>query len=336
MLPNDILMIDWQHSSGHNSEECYNERGFEVIYGNFYGSLIGEWERRTEKDCFRGAEVSSWCPPTEEIFARDGIFFEMAYSAAILWDNEYSNDMYGETCSKVGAVMPYLRAINRGEPSALARGKAPYAVYLGESEKAYRSVELSSSSVNDAAVKNAISTLPNTLHGVSVDSGNILIRSSFKADALLFLHNTKKEQAFFPSHYFMDEANWGLGTYAICYEDGTVEVIGVYYGRQIGVDTFDYTRHRDSETKSFEIDTELEDGGTSTLPCYFTKDFAWTESLTYSTTPIITDSGTVFAYEWKNPHPDKAIIKIRPYSVPKVFNKYDMDDSIVLFGILAV
>lgn len=336
MLPSDILMIDWQHSSGHDSEECYNERGFEVIYGNFYGSLIGEWEKRTAKYCFRGAEVSSWCPPTEEIFARDGIFFEMAYSAAILWDDEYSNDMYGEICSKVSAFMPHLRAINRGEPSALANGKTPFAVYLGENEKAYKTVDLSSSHINDTAIKNAISALPNTLHGVSVDSGNILIKNSFKADSLLFLHSTKKEQEFFPSHYFMDEANWGLGTYAICYEDATVEVVSVYYGRQIGVDSFDYTRHRDSETKSFEIDTELEDGGASTLPCYFTKDFTWTESLTYNTTPIITDNGTLFAYEWKNPHPDKKITKIRPYSVPKVFNKYDMDDSIVLFGILAI
>ena len=102
------------------------------------------------------------------------------------------------------------------------------------------------------------------------------------------------------------------------------------------IKNFKYSRHRDEGTVSFEIDNELEEGDVSTLPCYFTKDFTWTESLTYNTTPIVTDDGTVFAYEWKNPHPDKKITKIRPYSVPQVFNKYDMEESIVLFGIVAV
>ncbi len=336
MLPNDILMIDWQHSYGHDSEKCYNDRGFEVIYGNFHGSLIGEWKRRTDKDCYRGAEVSSWCPPTEEIFARDGIFFEMAYTAELLWSDGYTNDMYGAVCEKVGKIVPFIRAINRGENSLLLSKKEINLIYTGKEEDAYQTLSLKNASVSDDRIKVALECLPDTVHGTSVDTGNIYIKNKFKADGLLFLHNTKKEMPYYPSHYFMEEANWGLGAYAVRYEDGSVELVSIYYGRQIGVKDFKYTRHRDNSIVSFEIDNELEEGDVSTLPCYFTKDFAWTESLTYNTTPIITDEGTVFAYEWKNPHPDKAITMIRPYSVPKVFNQYDMDQSVVLFGILAL
>lgn len=336
MLPNDILMIDWQHSSGYDSEECYNNKGFEVIYGNFYGSLIAEWEKRTEKTCFKGAEVSSWCPPTEEIFARDGIFFEMAFSSGILWDDSYSNNKYLDVCQNVSEFIPLMRSINSGKNPLLSKKREIQTVYLAEGEKVCQTLDLENAKIYNKDYKKLLPTLGKNISGISVDSGEILIKKDFTADSLIFLHNSKKEMPFYPSHYFMDEANWGLGAYAVCYEDGTVEVIGVYYGRQIGVKNFDYSRHRGTSTKSFEIDEELEEGDTSTLPCYFTKDFSWAESLCYNTTPIITDNGTVFAYEWTNPHPDKKITKIRPYSIPKVFNEYDMEQSIVLFGVLAV
>ena len=334
MLPDDILMIDWQHASGHDSEECYNERGFEVIYGNFHGCLIGEWDRRRDKECFRGAEVSSWCPPTEEIFARDGIFFEMAYSAEILWRESYKNDDFTEVANKVASFMSYLRAINRGKSSDALLFKGAKTIYLGDKERAAKTLSLKGATINNEGVKSLLSGI-DSLHGVSVDT-NILIKKNFKADSLLFLHSSKKPMKFFPSHYFMDEANWGLGAYAVCYEDGTVELLGVYYGRQLGTADFSLTRHRDSETVNFELDNELEKGDAALPPCYFTLDHEWCESLVYNTVPVICNEGTTFAYEWKNPHPDKVITKIRPYAVPKVFNQYDMEQSIILFGIFGI
>ncbi len=325
LLPDDILMLDWQHSLGHDSEECYNKRGFEVIYGNFAGSLIGEWEKRSSKKCFKGAEVSSWCPATEEIFARDGIFFEMAFSAEILWNDGYCNEKYTDLCEKITAFMPYLRAVMRGESSSFDFRKYN-TVYLCNKEKSCQEIKIHDTGYG----------LPSRLFGVSIDTGNILIKKEFSAKKLVFLHNTKKELTFLPSHYFTDEANWALGAYAVVYEDKTVVLVGLYYGRQIGVKDFRFTRHRDTTTVSFEIDNELEVGESSTVPCYFTKDFYWTESLAYNTTPIITEDGTVFAYEWKNPFPDKQIIKIKPYHIPKKFNEHDLQQSIVLFGILSL
>ena len=56
-IPNDILMIDWFHSMGRGSQDCFAERGFEVIYGNFDGSLFGEWDERSQNSALLGAEV---------------------------------------------------------------------------------------------------------------------------------------------------------------------------------------------------------------------------------------------------------------------------------------
>ncbi len=323
MLPNDILMLDWQHSSGHDSEDCYNERGFEVIYGNFYGSLIGEWERRTSKECFRGAEVSSWCPATEEFFARDGIFFEMAFASELLWAEGYTNEKYIDVVNSLKAVMPYLRSINKGCSSIHINDKCT-PIYLSSKDEANQEIKLDS-----------CFGISGTLYGASIDTADLLINTEVMTDSLIFLHNSKKAVKYLPSHYFMNEATWALGSYAVVYEDRSVELANVYYGRQIGVKDFNYNRNRDTNTVSFEIDTELEDGEVSTLPCYFTREFDWADSLMYNTVPIVTEEGTLFAYEWKNPHPDKKIIKIKPYHISPRFNVHDSEQSIVLFAVLA-
>ena len=90
MLPNDILMLDWYHSQGYQTEACFDERGFEVIYGNFQGSQFGEFDIRSKRACVKGAEVSTWCPTTEDILASDGILFQFMFSSQILWDANYN------------------------------------------------------------------------------------------------------------------------------------------------------------------------------------------------------------------------------------------------------
>jgi len=334
-LPDDILMLDWYHSIGPKSEECFDERGFDVIYGNFHGSLFGEWDIRSDRECIRGAEVSSWCPPTEEIFARDGLFYEMMFSSYILWCDDYSNEQYEEVCNSIREAIPYIRTINKGHPSALVSGKNSTTVYLGNQDSAFSEIDLGEAPIYDDAVKNLLSGF-GKVYGVSLDRAQLLIKKEFKADSVFFLHSSKLEMPHFPSHYFKDENTWGIGSYAICYEDGTVETANVYYGRQIGVYTFTYDRHRDGEKKGVEIDMDIQSGAEPTLPCYYTEDYTWGGSLTYNTTPIIDKNTTAFLYEWRNPHPEKKIIKIRPYHIPSVPDKDGVEQSIILYAILAV
>ena len=336
-LPNDILMLDWYHSQGYQTEACFEERGFEVIYGNFHGSQFGEFDKRSKRACIRGAEVSTWCPPTEEILASDGILFQFMFSSQILWDTGYCNDKYMEVVNSCRALAPYLRAINRGESSRIAKASSLKAVYLGGGEKPCGSIDLASTNIPDEKLGKLLSPF-GTLEGTSVDHGILVIKEAFYADSLLFLHNCKKEVPFTPSYYYRDpKQERGLASYAVLYEDGVVECVNLYYGTEVGANTVDYSRKRSGEEKGLEIDMEIKEGANPTLPCYFSMNHPWIESLTYNTTPIINDGTAVFAYEWKNPRPDKKIIKIRPYTFRKDYtvlsSSADRSQAVVLFGI---
>ncbi|MBQ8321088.1 MAG: beta-N-acetylhexosaminidase [Clostridia bacterium] len=332
MFPSDILMLDWYHSLGHASEDCFMERGIDVIYGNFHGSQFGDWDERSKKNCIKGAEVSSWCVPDEFTFARDGIFFEMMFSSYILWNSEYTNADFSDVCHEIVRRTPYLRAIMRGEPSALFAGGGVTPLYKGDDSKAAMKIKLSDADISDKRVKTALSVFGDELSGVSVDTGAILVKPDAYADSLLFLHNTKEEMKFEPSHLFKDENIWALGAYAVTYEDGTVEIVGVYYGKEAGWSKYSFERHRKSTDKNgAEIDIDVSGDNKSATPCYFTHNHQWFESLCYSTTPVITDTCTAFAYEWKNPYPEKKISKIKAINVSQ-----NMEQSVVLFAILSV
>ena len=338
MLPNDILMLDWHHSTGPKTEECFDERGFEVIYGNFHGSQFGEFDVRSKRACMRGAEVSTWCPPTEAILASDGILFEFMFSSQILWTKDYNNQKYDFLVDSCRAMVPYLRAINRGEPSRFASAKSLTPIYVGGGDKICGEIDLSTANIPDENLRTLLSPV-GTLNGVSTDFGIMVIKEEFKADSLLFIHNCKKEVEFTPSYYFRDPKQRGILSYAIRYEDGDFECVNVFYGTEVGANCMDYTRSRSGEEKGLEIDMEIQEGDNPTLPCYYSKNHPWTGSLTYNTTPIINNGTAVFAYEWKNPHPDKKIVKIRPYTFRKDYTllggSADRSQAVVLFGIFA-
>ena len=337
MFPSDILMLDWYHSMGHESEECFNKRGFDVIYGNFHGALFGEWDKRSAKECIRGAEVSSWCPATAEIFARDGITFDTMFSAYILWNDEYTNEKFDEVCVAIRETMPYVRAICEGKAAESFKNSKIQPIFKAEKENSSTSIDLSKASLPDSTMKEGLSVFGDKLYGTPIHTGNLVIRNEFYAASLLFLHNCREEMPFYPSHYFCDENMWGIGSYAVCYEDGTVECANVYYGRQIGVSSFAYTRYRNEGTKlGVEIDNELEEGQNKAIPCYYSLTNTWLESLTYNSTPIVGDDSTIFVFEWKNPHPNKKIIKIKPYSVTTDFKDKDSKQEINLFAVGAV
>ena len=335
MLPDDILMLDWYHSLGHDSEDCFDKRGFDVIYGNFHGCLFGDWDKRSSRECIRGAEVSSWCPATEEIFARDGITFDAMFSAYILWADDYTNEKYDEVCTSLRATIPLARAICKGEASDIMLGKTYTPVWSCSEKDAVKTINTTDASFPSEELKNALAPFGYKLHGFEVHTGNILIKNEFNAEKLIFLHNCKNEMHFHPSHYFCDEKTWGIASYAVCYEDGTVECANAYYGREIGVSSFSLDRYRECANKGVEIDAELESGAKRAIPCYFSFKNSWVESLTYNATPIFGEEA-LFCFEWKNPYPEKKIVKIRPYSVATNFADKNNDQTLYLFAIGAL
>ena len=336
MLPSDILMLDWYHSAGYTSEDVFDERGFEVIYGNFHANLFSDFDKRSKKSCIRGAEVSSWCTPDEKTLADDGILFKLMFAASILWSDDYDNSKYNETIDRVRGFAHYVREIY-GHRSVLRDADKLEEVFASRNGEE-NCIDLASADIADTCLKDKLKGF-GKLSPRRIDEGVFIINKEFYADSLLFLHNAKKELPFLPSYFYRSENDLGLASYAVKYEDGDVECVNIYYGKQVGAESVSYARHRDGDVQGHEIDMEIANKGGTELPCYFTADHAHMESLTYHTTVIFDNGVALFGHEWINPHPDKKIVAIRPYTFRKDYSLYDSradrSQAVSLYAILA-
>ena len=136
--------------------------------------------------------------------------------------------------------------------------------------------------------------------------------------------------------YFSDEKARGIVSYAVSYEDGSVELANGYYGREIGSFDFSFERLRNpEESAGVEIDDDVEGKSDKMLPCYYSFKSEWVGSLAYNAAPIIGEDNSLFCFEWKNPHPGKKIVKIRPYNITH-FSDRKNGTLVYLFGIGAI
>lgn len=336
MLPNDILMLDWYHSVGYTSEDGFDERGFDVIYGNFQGSMFSDFDKRSKKNCMRGAEVSSWCTPNEKTLADDGILTELMFSSSILWSGDYDNSKYNEVINKTRGFAHYIRNLY-GHSSVLRDADRVEEIFASRNGDECK-FDLATADIPDESIAKKLKKF-GKLSPRRIDEGLFIIEKEFYADSLVFLHNAKKELPFFPSYYFRSEKELGLASYAVRYEDGDVECVNVYYGKQTGAESSNYARHRNGEVQGLEIDIKIAKEGVPTLPCYFTADHPWMGSLMYNTTPIFDKETAVFIYEWTNPHPEKKIVSIRPYTFRKDYSLYDSSadrsQAVSLYAVLS-
>ena len=158
------------------------------------------------------------------------------------------------------------------------------------------------------------------------------MRLSTYADKITFVHASTEEMPFKASHLFENRERWALGAYAVMYDDGTVEIAPVYYGIEAGALTVDASRRRDyAEKKGVEIDIDISSNkNCSEISPYYSYNHEWYESLAYNTVPVFADGVTAFAYEWRNPYPEKLITKIKPINVCKT-----MEQTLVLFAVIA-
>ena len=331
-IPKDILMLDWQYSLDHKTEQYYEEDGFQSVFGNFEGSKILNWQKRSISDNTLGAEVSTWVVTDEETFAKDGIFFEMAFSANMLWEHDYDNDKYEEMTAKVIRQMYFTRAIMREEASLLFRGADTEVIYTGEKERAFASLDLAKAKNISKSAWKAADKFGDTVYGVSADAGNLLIKKEFQADGLVFLHTAKKDMKYIPSHKFPDYAPLGLCAYVVLYEDGTIETVNAVFGRTVGNINYEIQCGDGSEeAENFTIDDDYEEKKEGLKAPTFALSSQWFGGILYDCIPFSDGETTAFLYEWKNPHPDKKIIKIRTINTCQ-----DVEQSVVLFGISAV
>ncbi len=116
LIPKDILMLDfiWYFHIGLDLEENLLDKGFsDIMIGNLYSSHFPRYTKRIMREGIKGGQVSLWCRMNEEAMAEKGKFFDLMYTAEMLWNA----DKYDERLRSIYThiITDYLQPILRGE-----------------------------------------------------------------------------------------------------------------------------------------------------------------------------------------------------------------------------
>ena len=92
-LPKDLVLLDftWYFHLGKDIEDQILPTGYKIVMGNLYSSHYPRFASRIAKDGMIGGQVSTWTAVSEKKFGEHGKFFDLPYTAEMLW-NAYSYD----------------------------------------------------------------------------------------------------------------------------------------------------------------------------------------------------------------------------------------------------
>ncbi len=119
MIPKDILCLDfiWYFHRALDIEENLFPEGYDVIAGNLYSSHYGRFRKRMAHPQMKGGQVSSWCEVNEYRMGKKGKFWDLTYTAEMLWNPEnYDDDMrtvFSNVITK--NIQPTQRDLIRGK-----------------------------------------------------------------------------------------------------------------------------------------------------------------------------------------------------------------------------
>lgn len=309
LIPKDILIFnwfwakaegDWSEEQAENNEEILDRMGFKQVFGNF-GPTIENYSVRSKRQTILGGVPSAWFATSESNFGRT-VITDVMGCGNILWHGDV---MSGKRLSDLAqARMPRIRSRFRGhrpptstESQFAAIDISPHfntegsegpvdcdlrtlkaeTVYAGKAP--FRlSTSGGKAAISVATAANQATTFPSTVSGIR-------IHSDFSS--ILFLHACAKPAA----NHEPDRLLWDvfdsadlLGWYEARYEDGYTETIPIRYGVNIA----------EWNWQSRKLD----------------RDYC------YGADPIIVSAAdakaiTMFAYEWENPRPGKAVSELR-------------------------
>ena len=118
-LPKDLVLLDftWYYHFDKDIEDELLPAGYKnIMMGNLYSSHYPRFAERIAKDGMIGGEVSTWTAVSEDKFALNGKFFDLPYTAEMLW-NAYSydeNDRASLTALIGQCIIPEIRDLMHG------------------------------------------------------------------------------------------------------------------------------------------------------------------------------------------------------------------------------
>ena len=320
LVAKDIQLLDWYYSMASDTERYNLENGFTEIYGNFRGSQIANWDARSRTPNLMGAEVSTWCVPSEYELGFNGWMYELVFSAAVLWRDDYNDAKRMCFSDEAEQQLTRLRARFGGVGSfdGTMDTLAVLATVPGEARPiTHRRGTM------DAEVISAI-----TAGGLTPLADGEAIAVSGKATSLVFFHAAPAPlKKRLTTWNFCDKAERIPARYVLDYEDGMCVTCPVEFGGagHSGVAIGDMNSRAEfvRPVPDSEMLSDIDDGNTVReekvqLSPMFTPVDPWRGALVYwcRHAEVDTPDGirTIYAAEWKNPCPDRTIKSVRLFN----------------------
>jgi Glycosyl hydrolase family 20, domain 2/Glycosyl hydrolase family 20, catalytic domain len=309
LIPKDILIFnwfwnkaegDWSEEQAEKNEATLDEMGFRQVYGNF-GPAIENYSERSGRRTILGGAPSGWFATSESNFGRTMITDIMGCSN-ILWHGDV---VKGSKLSGLAqGRMADIRSRFRGHlpPSRTEASISPVEIsplfntagQEGVIECDLRAIKREKIHMGrvpfqlaNSGEKTAIAVAVTSAKPTSLPSSVAGIRIGADFSSLLFLHASAVPAANRePDRLLWDVFDSAdvLGWYEVVYEDGYAQTIPIRYGVDIGELTWQ-SRGAD-------------------------RDYC------YGADPLIVSKEgakriTMFACEWENARPGKAVSEIR-------------------------
>ncbi|MBE6625602.1 MAG: hypothetical protein E7628_00255 [Ruminococcaceae bacterium] len=322
MIPKDILMFDWYYSMADGTQDEFREKGFTEIYGNFRGSQIANWDKRSKSPNVIGGEVSTWCIPSEYEIGFNGWFYELAFSAKVLWQDDFCDEKRMEFSRIAEEYMPTLMEKLSGKRAfdGTADTLGQMSVKTGEKKNITYRYGTIDKAVADEIVSGGLTPL---------EEGEKLTLDG-EADKLVFFHAVNGQpKDRLTTWAFMDKRPRVPAKYAVDYDDGMVKTVlvefamaehgGVAVGDKHSTDKYVRPDAYGNMLNDIDDANVVNEEKLTLSPMYSPVD-NWRAAAIYSCrfAEFDTPDGirTVYSCEWENPYPGHKITGVRFVNEP--------------------
>ena len=211
LIPKDVVCLPftWYFHLDENTEGILADHGFEYVIGNFYSSHYPRFTERKKTPGWRGAQVSAWVNCSESIYCYEGKIFELIYSANMMWNADFVEEMRNT----------YSLFVNNYASEVMKDLRQNYADFK-EAQK-----------INLEKCPDAVPhDIRHEVKGaVKVGIGETKkVEFATKANMLWFVNATDKNAGRIPWQKLKK-----MGHYIINYADGSSVEAPIYYGRDI-------------------------------------------------------------------------------------------------------
>lgn len=242
LIAKDILIVDWYWGWAENTEEYFNEKGFQYIYGNFDAtskSMADKWRKRASGKNILGGETSTWCEVSFLAFAYNGYLTKFCRNINNFWHGKYKQ--LEEIRIKFTELMSreYQR-LTHTEKICSASGNKIIPLNISEkttaiSSELKRKIKLDEQHGFEPQVdQNGF--LSDVIHITSKKQEGERIEINRKLKGIKILHTSISNDIFFkPTSHSWHRGPAELMKYIINYADGSHEQFTAIYRQDIGV-----------------------------------------------------------------------------------------------------